>query len=141
MKNQFARTIVPLFLAVFWLGLTAYAQREEVIKATIPFEFSLGGRTFPPGNYRLVSTRPAFLQLCDATGKTLATVLTNQVQSSQPPNSPRLEFKPEGGAYTLVQVWQGNHATGQQLGREKTSSKVARQRPARTQTVAARDPQ
>ena len=43
MKSVIARTLVSLLLGVWTLGPTVHAQSiERTIKATIPFEFSVG---------------------------------------------------------------------------------------------------
>ena len=89
MKNLVARTLASLLLGVLTLGSTAQAQRtEQVIKANIPFEFVVGSRFSLPGRYSVVSTAPVFLDLRDAQGRTLATVLTNSVETLQVPVSP-----------------------------------------------------
>jgi hypothetical protein len=142
MKSVIARTLVSLLLGVGTLGSTVHAQSiERSIKATIPFEFSVGDKTFPAGNYRLVSTAPAFLQLRDAAGHSLATVLTNSVQSLNATATPKLQFLSEGGHFRLAQVWQGSYHSGQQLQSRKPQTKIAKRQSGQTQTVAASESQ
>jgi hypothetical protein len=142
MKNLVARTLTSLLLGVLTLGPVAQAQRaEQVIKANIPFEFSVGDQVFPAGNYSLVSTPPALLDLRDAQGHIVARVVTNSVETLKTPVSPRLEFNSEGGRYSLAQVWQENHSIGQQLQPSKSWAKTAKRRSSHTQTVAASNSQ
>ncbi len=142
MKDFIARSLLSLFLGVLALGSTVQAQRpERTIKATIPFEFSVGSQTFPAGTYWLVSTAPAFLQLRDRAGHTLATVLTNSVQSLNNPASPKLRFNSEGGQYRLAQVWQENDSTGEQLQPARTAANLAKRRSKPAPTVAASNSQ
>jgi hypothetical protein len=137
MKNLVARTLTSLLLGVLTLGPVAQAQHaERVIKVNIPFEFSVGDQVFPAGNYSVVSTAPALLDLRDAEGHTLARVLTNSVETLKAPVSPRLEFNNEGGRYSLAQVWQENYSIGQQLPLSKSSTRTAKRHSVRTQTVA-----
>ncbi len=137
MKNFVARTLTSLLLGVLTLGSTAQAQGiERVIKANIPFEFSVGDQAFPAGCYSLVSTAPALLDIRDAQGHTVAQVLTNSVQTLKTPASPKLRFNHEGGRYSLAQVWEENNSIGQQLPLPKSSVKTAKRHSGRTQTVA-----
>jgi hypothetical protein len=142
MKHLVARTLISILLGVLALGPTAHAQHtERTIKANIPFEFSVGDQTFPAGNYWLVNSAPAFLQLRDAQGRTLATVLTSPVQALNTPASPKLRFTREGGRYALAQVWQENYSTGQQLPSPKALTKTAKRQSGQTQTIATSDAQ
>jgi hypothetical protein len=138
MKNFAARTLASLLLGVLALGSMAHAQRHNrTVKATIPFEFGVGDRTFPSGNYLLVSRAPAFLELRDAEGRVLATVLTNSVETLKTPVSPKLTFNREDGRYVLAEVWHEDDSTGQQLSSPKASTKVAKRQNGHAQTVAA----
>jgi hypothetical protein len=142
MKTAIARILISLLAGVGMLGSAVHAQNiERTIKATIPFEFSVGDKTFPAGNYRLVSTAPAFLQLRDAAGHSLATVLTNSVQSLNATATPKLQFLSEGGHYRLAQVWQASYPSGQQLQSRKASTEIAKRQAGHTQTVAASESQ
>jgi hypothetical protein len=142
MKTAIARILISLLLGIGTLGSAVHAQNiERTIKATIPFEFSVGDKTFPAGNYRLVSTAPAFLQLRDAAGHSLATVLTNSVQSLNATATPKLQFLSEGGHYRLAQVWQASYPSGQQLQSRKASTEIAKRQAGHTQTVAASESQ
>jgi len=67
MKSLVARTLTSVLLGVLTLGPIAQAQHaQRVIKVTVPFEFSVGNQVFPAGNYSVVSTAPALLDLRDA---------------------------------------------------------------------------
>jgi len=135
MNHFVVRTLVSLLFGALALG-SAQAQRtERIIKASIPFEFSVGRQTFPAGTYSLVITSPVFLQVRDCAGHTLATVLTNSVEAN-PAASPKLRFTSEGGHYTLAQVWQGDDS-GEQLPSPRPSTKLAKRQSRHAQTVAS----
>ena len=86
MKQLITRTLTSLMLAVVWLATTAPAQSTPlVIKVNIPFEFSIGDRTFPPGDYSLVQPLQHLLALRDARGQTIASVFTSGIESSSAP--------------------------------------------------------
>jgi len=138
MKNLVGRTFTPLLLGVLAFGHVAQAQFiERVIKANIPFEFSVDGKIFPAEKYRLVRVTPAVLQLRDAEDRVLAVTMTNSVEALRPPQTPKLEFYGEGGRYVLTEVWQADYSFGQQLHLPKTLATAARRKSGHTQIVAA----
>jgi hypothetical protein len=138
MKNLVGRTLTSLLLGVLAFGPAAQAQRiERVIKANIPFEFSVGSKTFPAGRYRLVSVSPAVLQLRDAEDHCLTVVLTNSVETLKAPGYSKLQFYGEDGRYALTEVWQEDFTFGQQLQLPKSMVKVAKRKAGLTEIVAA----
>ena len=111
MKQLVALTLIVF--VVVGLTATAHAQSQSVLKANIPFAFTFGRQTFPAGNYLLLRT-PGFIELRDQRGRTLATVLTQDVLSRTPAVTPTLKFKATAGQHILTEVWH-QEATGQQL--------------------------
>jgi hypothetical protein len=138
MNNLFGRTLTSLLLGVLAFGPAARAQHSErVIKANIPFEFSVGSRTFPAGEYRLVSVSPAVLQVRDAEDRCLTVVLTNAVETLKAPDSSKLHFYNQDGRYALTEIWQEDFTIGQQLQLPKSTLKVGKRKSGRTEIVAA----
>ena len=137
MKNFVERTLTSLLLSVLAFAGTAHAQRaERVIKANIPFEFSVGDQTFPAGNYLLVSVAPTHLELRDADNRRLTRVLTDPVQTLETPTSTKLQFYSAGGQPALARVWQEDYSIGQELRLPKSWTKSARRNASHTLTVA-----
>ena len=142
MKKLVTVIFTSLLLGVLTFGPSAQAQSpERVIKANIPFDFSVGNQVLPAGSYTLVSTAPVSLDLRDARGRILVRVLTHSVETLQVPASPTLEFYSEGGSYSLAQVWQESQPIGQELPQSKSWAKIAKRHSARTQTIAASNSQ
>ena len=142
MKNLVARTLTSLLLGVLSLGYTAHAQRiERVIDVNIPFEFNVGNQSFSAGHYSLVSRLPSLLELRDADGHTLTTVLTNSVETSHTTAAPKLQFQNQDGRYVLGQVWQANDSIGQQLPPTQSLTQVAKRRSRHVQTASVSKPQ
>jgi hypothetical protein len=142
MKNLVARTLTSLLLGVLLLGYTAHAQRiERVIDVNIPFEFNVGNQTFSAGHYSLVSLSPSLLEVRDAEGRHLTTVLTNSVQTLNTTAAPKLQFHNQDGRYVLGQVWQADDSIGQQLPSTQSLTQVAKRRSRHVQTASAARPQ
>lgn len=141
MKKLIARSIASLLLSVVALGSFVQAQSpERTIKANIPFEFSVGNRSFPAGRYSLVRVEPFLLELRDPEGRVLAHVLTQSVQSQTLPSQPRLLFDHEDGAHALIQVWQENESIGQQLTSSKSVSHAVQKGSRHVQTAQVSNP-
>ena len=137
MKNLVGRTLTSLLLGVLSLGPAARAQSiERVIKANIPFEFSVDGKIFPAGKYRLVSVSPEVLQLRDAEGRFLTGVLTNSVETLDAPGNPKLLFYGEDGRYVLTEVWHDD-LIGQRLPLRRSLEKMGKRKAGHTEIVAA----
>jgi hypothetical protein len=137
MKQLITRTLTSLMLVVVWLATTAQAQSTPlVIKVNIPFEFSIGDRTFPPGDYSLVQPLQHLLALRDARGRTIASAFTSGVESSAAPTISKLKFNSIAGQNVLSEVWQQDSHLGQKLFAAKTRSTFAKHRSTEARETA-----
>jgi hypothetical protein len=138
MKNQVGRVFASLLLSVLMLGPAVYAQRNQrVIKANIPFDFVMGSKSFPAGQYSVVLVGPVLLELRDSRGRTLINVLTESVQAHAAPGQPKLHFDNMGGQNILTQVWQEGDEVGQQILRSKSGTLAVRKGSGDVQTAEA----
>jgi len=116
MKQLIARTLTSLLLVVVWLAGTAYAQSTTwVIKVNIPFEFNVGDKTFPAGDYSLAQPLQHFLVLRDSRGQAIASAFTEGIESAAPVAAPKLRFYSADGRHVLTEVWQQQESSGQRL--------------------------
>jgi hypothetical protein len=137
MKQLIARTLTSLTLVVVWLAATAQAQSTPlVIKVRIPFEFSIGDRAFPPGDYSLVQPIQHLLALRDARGQTIASAFTSGIESSEAPALSKLRFESLAGQNVLSEVWQQDSYLGQKLFATKTRSTFAKRRSTEARETA-----
>ena len=89
------------------------------MRVDIPFNFNAGGKSLPAGRYmvvRVFSGDQATWQIYNDKGG--VGFLSNAVESAQP-HGHSLVFLQEGGAYSLIQIWNGG-----KFGREVMRSKV-----------------
>ena len=121
MKSFIARTFASLLFVVAGLVVSAPAQTVSSIKVSIPFEFTFGDKTFPAGNYYLVQPAEHFLVLRDSQGKSLAEVITQDIESYRPADATKLKFYSSNGKYTLAEVWHGESYSGAELYKAKQS--------------------
>lgn len=123
------RVLTSLLLFVVYLGGLAHAQvTTRVIKVNIPFEFSVGVRTFPAGDYSLIQSIQHLLVLRDSRGQTVASVITNSVDNSTPSAVAKLRFRSLDGQYALAEVWQPNESVGDHLVNSRRAVAIAKHR-------------
>lgn len=141
MKKLIAHSFASFLFAVLTLGPFAQAQHpERSIKANIPFDFTVGTRTFPAGRYLLVRVGPSVLELRDSESRMLANVLTQSVQSLKAPVQPRLLFDNESGEHVLTQVWQENESIGQQIVQPRSVTRAVQKPSRHVQTAQVGNP-
>lgn len=129
MKNLTARILTILLPSVLLLAGTAHSQyKPRTLIVTVPFEFTAGDKTFPAGDYSIVSTAPDRLSVRDSRGHVLASLVAHSAKwpndNSRPP---RLGFYSVGGAHALTQVWMDS-SVGYELASQQPVPAMAKRR-------------
>lgn len=129
------RHAMASFVLTFVAGAgMAHAQSSsQVVKAHIPFEFSVGDQTLPAGDYSITHPLQNFLVMRNEQGRTVAAAFTHGLGSSTEPSIPELRFSLAGGRYTLAEVWQPDRSpSGQEVVEPRSSRAATKQQPAET---------
>jgi hypothetical protein len=140
MKSPITRIATILLPAVLLLAGTAHGQSaQHTMKVTVPFEFIVGDKVFPAGEYSIVRTAPDLLDVRDSRDHVLALLVTHCALSpNDKPGSPRLTFLTVAGQHVLTQVWMESSRIGYELPLPKPDFVVAKHRsPAPTQTTSS----
>lgn len=119
-------TLSLALLTAFCLPMAAQTQG---VRANIPFDFVVGAKTLPAGEY---SVKPVFHSdsitwVVDGDERGSAVFTTYAVESAKQAHNPSLIFLQGDGRYFLLQVWGGGH-----MGRELTH-------PSTTKILVAQD--
>lgn len=119
MKRNTFRFAAILSLALMLAASVVFANPDLRIKATIPFEFSVGSQTLPAGKYILKPlNNNGLLVIQGADDHHLAAIInTSGVQAIPGQEQARLVFRKYGDQYFLGQVWPGGVAAGYQSGK------------------------
>ena len=83
-------------------GCQLTAAAHLVLKVDVPFEFTVGKKTFPAGEYRVVRIAPHTLALRDSKDRFLTSVMTGSVVSFKARPAPKLKFELKDGRYRLA---------------------------------------
>ena len=116
MKKQ-AYMLIALVVLVGSVAVVAQAQTDSRIAliATIPFQFSIGNKTLPAGEYTVRSISDDYstvvLKLESRDGRTNAMLLTFTVQGIAQDNA-RLVFHRYGNQYFFAQAWVDGDSNG-----------------------------
>jgi hypothetical protein len=109
--------IIAALAFVFGIGTVTASAQGQVLKADIPFEFTVGKKTLPAGEYLVKLPETAGAQVVSfkkADGEGYGMTLTNQVSSKGAEVANGLVFVKSGDRYFLYQVHNGREI-GQQV--------------------------
>jgi len=136
--KRIAANITSLMVVVLLLATAGYAQYVQrlILKVDVPFEFNVGKKTFPAGEYLVVRIAPYTLALRDSKGRFLTSVGTGTVLSLTARSTPKLKFELQDGRYVLREVWPGGSTAGYQLSSPKRLNAFAQNHPAGTEVQA-----
>ncbi|HXJ85783.1 MAG TPA: hypothetical protein VMS18_03135 [Candidatus Binatia bacterium] len=121
--------LTGLSLAVLCFVAPAHAQSgEQRAIANIPFEFTVGHRSFPAGQYDFVRTESGVYMVRDADGHGVLVLSSAQIQPDGMPEKSMLRFAVVNGRHVLVQIWNGFTSNGNEFQRLNTGVEPSQQR-------------
>ncbi len=134
MKSLKQLIFVTTFAALACTGLRA--QTGNLI-AAIPFDFHVGDRLMPAGEYSIRGEGAlVFVRGADNGSSTLA-LLTNRTDDRSPTRGNRLEFDRYGNEYFLTTVWNSFTQDGRQVLPTARQKELAKRGNVPTQATVA----
>jgi len=140
-----AYTMIALVVLVGSMAVAAQAQpggRRMI--ANIPFQFNVGDKTMPAGEYTITQINPssdrAVLQLRSKDGRSAAMIQMNSV-TGKAGESARLVFNCYGNQHYFAQAWTSADASGLAASKSKAERATQKEMAAlnvRMETVALR---
>ena len=119
MKKQIFSAVVTGCLLALMMAVPAHAQTSgTTIRATIPFDFIVRGKTLPAGNYeiRRITDSPEGLVIRNVNEKRdHAMFQTEPVEPREIPNRSEIVFHRYGDSYFLSEILTDGEETGQEL--------------------------
>ena len=132
MKKQ-AYMIATIIMLLTVGGLStarAQASGSTELQANIPFEFSVGNKAMPAGEYAVSCINPAsdvkVLQLRSLDGRASVMVLTNSV-IGKTHEAAKLVFNYYGDHYFFAQAWLPADDIGMQAPKSRNEKQIARE--------------
>jgi hypothetical protein len=110
------------------LAVSAAQGQEPRVKANIPFNFVVGDRVMPAGEYLVsqISTGSPAIAILSEDRRANVLVITSACASSSPSKKTKLVFHALAGRYFLSQVWTEGYDQGRQLGMSKSEIELAK---------------
>ena len=136
MKSMIAST-TSLMAVVLLFTAAGYSQfsRQIVLKGDVPFEFNVGKKVLPAGEYVVERVAPHILVLRDGNNHVLTSFVATPVVSATIRSTPGLRFESVGNRHVLTQIWPSGVTTGYELATPKRAVFLAQQ-PANTDVDA-----
>ena len=110
---------------------SANAQLSSPIRAKIPFDFNVGDKKLPAGEYTFSRLSPVSdnkvmsVSSADASARVYQSTLEARVLT--PKNESTLVFHKYGDPYLLEQIWSGGEQEGTQLPESRSERTIQRQ--------------
>ena len=132
MRKQILKGVTMLMLVVAVAFMTAVASanaQSRTVNAKVPFEFMVGDKALPAGEYsiRSMTAGAEALAIRNEDSDKTAIRLSNTVTRSNAPEKTTLLFHRYGQQYFLFQVWHGGETTGRQLIKSKQERAIESQ--------------
>jgi hypothetical protein len=102
MKASILRTLATLSLSAALGPVSLRAQGP--INVTIPFDFTVGAKSFAAGEYRVNQQASHVLAIRSVNGQASMMIMTNAAPPTAPPGKAKLTFNKYGDRYFLSQV-------------------------------------
>lgn len=130
MKKQVLRSFLIFGVLAIFAVSPSQAQTGSGQTADIPFEFSVGDRTFPAGHYSVSRLNPqsdkAVLAIKSRDGRMSKIVLTTPIEGARAPETAKLVFSRYDDQYFLTEVWAPADSTGRGLQKSRSERTLAR---------------
>ena len=128
-----------LIALTLFAGLMVPATQAQsvMLKANIPFDFVVGEKQLPPGEYQVKSLHQAVTQIQSMDARSSAIALTKGMQAGKISDGGKLVFNRYGDQYFLSEIWGAWSDAGRQFPKSRLEREVAQRSANRGPTVIA----
>jgi len=130
MSKKLYSTFAMLSLLLMLAVVSVQAQSRGKITVAIPFEFQIGNKALPAGEYSVKPMSQTSMLVQSEDGQASAIILTNnrvQADSSEKAAQERLVFQQYGSKYFLSQVWLVRGGDGRELNKTGAERQAAKE--------------
>jgi len=107
------------------LMVSATQAQSIMLKADIPFDFVVGDKQLPSGEYHVKSLNQVEMEIQSKDGRSTAIALTTGMQAAKSSDAGKLIFNRYGDQYFLSKIWAAWSDTGRQLRKCRLEREVA----------------
>jgi hypothetical protein len=117
--------VLTALTLVAWLMVPATQAQSIMLKANIPFDFVVGEKRLPSGQYHVKSLNPVLTQIESKDARSTAIVLTTGMQAAKISDVGKLVFNRYGDQYFLSKIWVPSSNSGRELPKSHLEREVA----------------
>jgi hypothetical protein len=142
MKNQPLRTFTMLSLVLMLTAVAVRAQSGRSAALNIPFNFIVGGKTLPAGEYTVKPNKRDSHNVWlvqSREGNASALFATMPVRSDQNQEETKLVFRKYGDQYFFSQIWTAGGNSGRELFMPQLERELVKNGIEREKVVITRD--
>ena len=132
--------VLTALTLVAWLMVPATQAQSIMLKANIPFDFVVGEKRLPSGEYHVKSLNPVLTQIQSKDGHSTAIVLTTGMQAAKISDAGKLVFNRYSDQYFLSKIWAPSSDSGRELPKSRLEREVAQRLSNGGATVIAAAP-
>lgn len=128
MRKQLFGTLATLSLLFALTIVSAQAQSRSRLTAHVPFDFQVGEKTLPAGDYSVkrLSQNALLVESTDGEQSAIAPAPRSvEGSATAKPSTEKLVFRQYGDQYFLAQVWMTRGSIGRALNMSGTERKAA----------------
>jgi hypothetical protein len=117
-----------LFALTVILIVPAARAQQKGVKADVPFDFIVGDRAYPAGEYilRAALNSGGIIRIENVQEVSAVFAPSNSCENSKASTETKLVFHRMAGRYFLYQVWTAGNLTGRQFPMSRTEVELAR---------------
>ena len=112
-----------LTLVVMSLLSATGAYAQSLVKADVPFAFSVGSAQLPAGTYRINATSDNTIAIQNGQTSALSSVRREYPRNTRA----KLVFHHLGNQYFLAEIWRGSDSEGMVIGRSKMEKELEKE--------------
>ena len=112
--------------ALFAVAMVPATQAQSImLKASVPFDFVVGEKTLPSGEYQVKAVNPTSVSIQSNDSSSSAIVLTSATQAGKILDVGKLVFNRYGDQYFLSKIWVPSSDTGRELRKSRLEREIA----------------
>jgi hypothetical protein len=116
-----------LFVSAILVMAGAAQAQQTNVRAKVPFDFVVGDRAYPAGEYNLKSmlANGVPIRVNNLEESASGIIMSQTCTTNEPADSTKLVFHRLGDHYFLYQIWQEGSSWGRQFGVSKVETHLA----------------
>jgi hypothetical protein len=124
---MYKHTYQVLIALTLFAGLMVPATHAQsiMLKADIPFDFVVGDKRLPSGEYYVKSLNQTETQIQSKDARSTAIVMTTGMQAAKISDAGKLVFNRYGEQYFLSKIWAASSDSGRQVVKSRVEREVA----------------